>query len=87
MTFVGERTGEYRTENGFLGLVADADNDPLVDWIRSAHPTTRFTTSACTGSLVLAGWLSPQPPFDAGSVEKAGDDIMARVLEYAADKD
>ena len=25
-----------------------------LDWLRSAHPTTRFTTSVCTGSLVLA---------------------------------
>lgn len=27
---------------------------PLVDWIRAVHPTTRWTTSVCTGSLVLA---------------------------------
>ena len=26
----------------------------------------------------------PQPPFDAGSVAKAGDAVMARVIEYAA---
>lgn len=28
----------------------------------------------------------PQPPFDAGSVEKAGDAVMERVVAYAADK-
>jgi hypothetical protein len=28
----------------------------------------------------------PQPPFDAGSVEKAGDDVMLRVIEYASTK-
>ena len=28
----------------------------------------------------------PQPPFDAGSVEKAGDAVMTRVIEYAASK-
>ena len=28
----------------------------------------------------------PQPPFDAGSVAKAGDAVMTRVIEYAADK-
>lgn len=69
VTFVGEHTGEYRTDNGFLGLIADAtfadvpnpdvivvpggvgtrelsDPDhPLVAWVRTAHATTRFTTS------------------------------------------
>ncbi len=28
----------------------------------------------------------PQPPFDAGSVEKAGDQVMTRLIEYAQDK-
>ena len=28
----------------------------------------------------------PQPPFDAGSVDKAGEAVMARVIEYAATK-
>ena len=28
----------------------------------------------------------PQPPFDAGSLEKAGDDVVARVIEYSATK-
>jgi transcriptional regulator GlxA family with amidase domain len=25
----------------------------IVDWLRSVHPTTRYTTSVCTGALVL----------------------------------
>jgi len=77
VTFVGERRGEFRTENGFLGLIADADfsemdspdvlvvpggvgTRPLVaheqtlNWVRHVHETTRFTTSVCTGALVLA---------------------------------
>ena len=29
------------------------DDDRLLDWLRAVHPTTRFTTSVCTGSLVL----------------------------------
>jgi transcriptional regulator GlxA family with amidase domain len=28
---------------------------PIVDWIRRAHPTTTWTTSVCTGALLLAG--------------------------------
>ena len=75
--FIGERTGEHRTENGMLALVADAtlddvpapdvvlvpggfgtrallDGGPLVDWVRRAHITSTWTTSVCTGALVLA---------------------------------
>ncbi|MCO8127748.1 DJ-1/PfpI family protein [Acidimicrobiia bacterium EGI L10123] len=183
VTFVGEQTGEVRSENGFLGLRVDAtfddvpDPDVVVvpggvgtralmaegsaihDWLRTAHETSRFTTSVCTGSLVLgaAGLLDgltatthwsaydilrktgaepagqrvvehldrriitaagvsagidmalrlaellvdadaaramqlmieydPQPPFDAGSVDKAGEAVMARLTEYSATKD
>ena len=76
ITFVGERRGEVRTENGMLGMTVDATYDevpapdvvlvpggigsraqmaggPLVEWVRAAHATTTFTTSVCTGSLVL----------------------------------
>ncbi len=28
-------------------------DDRVLDWVRTVHPTTRFTTSVCTGSLVL----------------------------------
>lgn len=28
--------------------------DPLVEWIRAVHPSTTWTTSVCTGSLLLA---------------------------------
>ena len=183
VTFVGEQTGEVRSENGFLGLTVDAtfdevpqpdvvivpggvgtralmaDGAAIHDWLRTAHETSRFTTSVCTGSLVLgaAGLLDgltatthwsaydvlrktgaeptaqrvvehldrriitaagvssgidmalrlaellddadaaramqlmieydPEPPFDAGSVEKAGDAVMARLREYSATKD
>ncbi len=138
--------------------VVEIDDHPLVTWVKGAHPTTRYTTSVCTGSLVLAAaglldglsaathWgayeilerlgarateqrvvehldrriitaagvssgidmalrlaellvdteaakamqlmieYDPQPPFDAGSVAKAGDGPMARVVEYAQDK-
>lgn len=29
-------------------------DEPVLEWIRTAHRITRFTTSVCTGSLVLA---------------------------------
>lgn len=143
---------------GGIGSRAFVDGGPLVDWVRAVHPTTRFTTSVCTGALVLsvAGLLNgltatthwgfmpqlgdygavpvdervvehldervitaagvssgidmalrlsellvddvaaqamqlmveydPQPPFDAGSVGKASDEVMTRAIEYAATK-
>src|SRR3954453_15470959 len=27
---------------------------PVLEWVRSVHPTSTWTTSVCTGSLVLA---------------------------------
>jgi len=131
-------------------------DDVVLDWVRRAHESTTFTTSVCTGSLVLAAaglldgltatthWAAmdvlakygatpvgervvehlerrlitaagvssgidmalrlvevlvdrtaaeatqlmieydPQPPFDAGAVDKVGDEVMTRVIEYAA---
>jgi transcriptional regulator GlxA family with amidase domain len=130
-------------------------DERVLEWVRHAHATTLFTTSVCTGSLVLgaAGLLrgltatthwscypeleahgaeavahrvvehldrriitaagvssgidmalrlvellvdrtaaqaaqlmieyDPQPPCDAGSVAKAGDAVVSRVIEYA----
>jgi len=77
VSFVANRKGEIRTENGMLGMSADATFDDLaepeiivfpggvgtrelvhdgqvLDWVRHAHITSRLTTSVCTGSLVLA---------------------------------
>jgi transcriptional regulator GlxA family with amidase domain len=77
VTFVGRRTGEVRSDNGMLGLVADAtfaelprpdvlifpggvgtrplvEDDEVLAWVRGAHLSSRFTTSVCTGSHVLA---------------------------------
>ena len=40
-----------------------ADGHPIVDWIRTAHPRTTWTTSVCTGALLLgaAGLLDGLP--------------------------
>ncbi len=131
----------------------------VLDWVARGHETTLFTTSVCTGSLVLgsAGLLAgltatthwscykeleqvgatataervvehldrriitaagvssgidmalrllellvdstaaraaqlmieydPQPPFDCGSVARAGDEVMTRLVEYAAQRE
>jgi transcriptional regulator GlxA family with amidase domain len=178
VTFIGHRRGELRSENGMIGIAADATfdefpepdiivfpggvgtralevDDEVLDWLRHAHETTRLTTSVCTGSLVLAAagllegltatthWAcyaelevhgvepsaqrvvehldrriitaagvssgidmalrlvelvvdrtaaqaaqlmieyDPQPPFDSGSLAKADDVIVTRVVEYA----
>jgi transcriptional regulator GlxA family with amidase domain len=39
------------SENGTVQAMADAR---LLDWLRKVHPGTRFTTSVCSGALVLA---------------------------------
>ena len=143
---------------GGVGTRALLADHPILGWVRTAHATARFTTSVCTGSLVLAAaglldgltatthWAAydilrglgaeptgqrvvehvdrriitaagvssgidmalrlsellvddvaakamqlmieydPQPPFDAGSVDKAGEQVMARALLYAETK-
>ncbi len=40
-----------------------ADGHPIVDWVRAAHPHTTWTTSVCTGALLLgaAGLLKGLP--------------------------
>ena len=30
-----------------------AEGGPIVDWLRTIHPTTTYTTSVCTGALLL----------------------------------
>lgn len=140
---------------GGVGTRPLVQDERVLDWVRTAHETTRLTTSVCTGSIVLgaAGLLDgltatthwsaypdleatgatptaervvehldrriitaagvssgidmalrlveilfdrvaaeasqlmieydPQPPFDAGAVDKAGPGVMERVIEYA----
>jgi transcriptional regulator GlxA family with amidase domain len=40
---------------GGFGTRALIRHAPLVAWLRTAHETTEYTTSVCTGSLLLAG--------------------------------
>jgi transcriptional regulator GlxA family with amidase domain len=48
---------------GFVTRTIAADGHPIVDWVRTAHETTTWTTSVCTGALVLgaAGVLDGLP--------------------------
>jgi putative intracellular protease/amidase len=39
---------------GGIGTRALLDDDRVLEWLRHAHAHTRFTTSVCSGSLVLA---------------------------------
>jgi len=39
---------------GGVGTRALVNDEAVLDWVRAAHRTTTFTTSVCTGSLVLA---------------------------------
>ena len=40
---------------GGWGTRAGMKDETLLAWVRRIHETTRFTTSVCTGSLVLGG--------------------------------
>ncbi len=48
---------------------------PVVDWIRAVHPTTTWTTSVCTGSLLL-GAAGVLDGIDATSHWRALDQLL-----------
>ena len=39
---------------GGIGTRALVHDEKILEWIRTAHTTSKFTTSVCTGSLLLA---------------------------------
>jgi transcriptional regulator GlxA family with amidase domain len=39
---------------GGYGTRAQLEHDPLLEWIRAVHETSTWTTSVCTGALLLA---------------------------------
>ncbi len=53
-TFEEHPTPDVIVFPGGHGTNALMDDQRVLDWIRNAHQTTTFTTSVCTGSLVLA---------------------------------
>jgi len=62
---------------GGHGELRVRDDEHVLDWLRAAHETTRFTTSVCTGSLVLAkaGLLGGLP----ATTHWTGMDELARL--------
>ena len=61
---------------GFITRRLAADRDPIVDWLATAHETTTWTTSVCTGALLLgaAGILDG---LDATTHWAAYDDLAS----------
>jgi transcriptional regulator GlxA family with amidase domain len=48
------RSPEIVLVPGGPGEVAERAGGPALDWLRAAHETSTWTTSVCTGSLILA---------------------------------
>lgn len=53
-TFEELKTPDVVVFPGGVGTRALMSDERVLDWVRRAHESTRFTTSVCTGSLVLA---------------------------------
>ncbi len=74
---------------GGVGTRALMGDQVVLDWLRAVHPTTRYTTSVCTGSLVLgaAGLLNGLTATTHWSVLNALESLGAtstsqRVVEH-----
>lgn len=53
-TFEGVTDPDVLVFPGGIGTRTLIQDDEVLDWVRRVHLRTRFTTSVCTGSLVLA---------------------------------
>lgn len=53
-TFAEVRSPDVVLVPGGAGTRSLLDDEDILDWIRLAHRTSRWTTSVCTGSLLLA---------------------------------
>lgn len=53
-TFDEVRTPDVLLVPGGVGTRALLRDDTMLDWVREVHCQTLFTTSVCTGSLILA---------------------------------
>ena len=70
---------------GGPGHLAPCDDEPTLRWLRAAHETSTWTTSVCTGSLVLgaAGLLSGRR---ATSHWQAMDELRATGAEAVSER-
>lgn len=70
---------------GMAGTQAAMADGEVLEWIRHAHESTRFTVSVCTGSLILgaAGLLAGKP---ASCHWAAGDMLSAVGATYKAER-
>jgi putative intracellular protease/amidase len=69
---------------GGIGSRAAARDERLLDWVRTAHATSRYTTSVCTGALVLsaAGVLDGlEATTHWASLDKLERPVEKRVVE------
>ena len=78
---------------GGVGTRALMTDEPMLDWVRAVHRQTRFTTSVCTGSLVLAaaglldGLTATTHWGAAGLLEPFGAQYTAtRVVEHLPER-
>jgi putative intracellular protease/amidase len=74
---------------GGFGTRALLDHEPLLEWIRDVHETSSWTTSVCTGALLLAAaglldgvpatthWLARELLAELG-----GNPVEERVVEH-----
>jgi putative intracellular protease/amidase len=57
---VGTTFDEVRTPDvvvvpgGMITRRMARDGHPVIDWVKAVHPSTQWTTSVCTGSILLA---------------------------------
>ncbi|WP_327675386.1 DJ-1/PfpI family protein [Kitasatospora sp. NBC_00458] len=70
---------------GGAGARLMLDDTEFIDWVRRIHETTRFTTSVCTGALILgaAGLLTGQT---ATTHWLAMDDLETFGATYTAER-
>jgi transcriptional regulator GlxA family with amidase domain len=47
------RPGVFVVPGGVAGTFAAAKDPEILDWVREAHAHSRYSTSVCTGSLIL----------------------------------